>query len=83
MTGAYVSDERAHMVARETLAAFTAGNLHSRSSLLDIARRVRDILADEGLNTRWSLCVMIAKRARYMWFARVRNTKAQIERGKL
>lgn len=80
---AYVSDERAYMVARETLTAFTAGNLYSRSSLPDIARRVRDILADEGLSTRWSLCLMIAKQARAMWFARVRNTRAQIERGQL
>ncbi len=74
----YVPDRIAHDIARETLTCFEAGNLYSGSCLPDIARRVRDILADEGLSTRWSLCLMIAKRARYMWFARIRNTQAHI-----
>lgn len=74
----YVPNRIAHNIALETLTCFEVGNLYSGSSLPDIARVVRDILADEGLSTRWSLCLMIAKRARFMWFARIRNTQARI-----
>ena len=75
---AYVPDRIAHDIARQTLTCFEVGNLYSGSSLPDIARVVRDILADEGLSTRWSLCLMIAKRARYMWHARIRCTQAYV-----
>ncbi len=74
----YVPDRVAHDIARQALTCFEVGNLYSGSCLPDIARVVRDILADEGLSTRWSLCLMIAKRARYMWHARIRSTQAYI-----
>ncbi len=71
----YVSKDIAHSIAQEALTCFEVGNLYSGSSLPDIARVVRDILADEGLSTRWSLCLMIARQARGMWFIRIQSTK--------
>jgi len=74
MSTAYVSDRRAYEVALDTLTLFEAGNLHSRSSTRQVARCVQRILTDEGLSTRWSLCLLIAKHAQIMWLGQVRLT---------
>ena len=74
MNRTYVSDQRAYEIACDTLTLFEAGNLHSQSGTRQVAFAVQRTLADEGLNTRWSLCLMIAKQAQAMWLARVRRT---------
>ena len=74
MNRAYVSNQRAYEVACDTLTLYEVGNLHSQSSTRQVARCVQRILTDEGLNTRWSLCLMIAKQAQVMWLGQVRRT---------
>ena len=67
----FVTNEKVSEIADNLLSNFEVGDLHSRSSLREIARHARDELADNGLPTRRSLCFVVAKVALANWVGTV------------
>lgn len=63
----FVTDQQCNEIAEELLNCFEIGTLHSKSSTKSVAKVARELLADEGLPTRWSLACVIAKKAQFTW----------------
>ena len=53
----FVSDSQCNELADNLLNSFAVGELHSQSSIKEIARVAQELLADDGLPTRWSLAI--------------------------
>ena len=73
----YISDETAHQIALDMQNCFMFGNLHSQSTIPEIAVRVRDELLDRRITARRSLCLMIAKMALAQWHGTIMLTKLE------
>ena len=70
----FVSDETINEIASDMQSLFEF-DLHSQSSISEIARAAREELADRGLPTRKSLAVVIAKVALMKWQSTVFEAK--------
>ena len=74
----FVSDSQCNELAESLLSWFEVGNLHSQSSTKEIAREAQELLADDGLPTRWSLACVIAKKARAAWHQQILQTRREL-----
>lgn len=74
----FVSDSQCNELAEILLQWFEVGNLHSQSSVAEIARVAQELLADDGLPTRWSLACVIAKKAQAAWHQQIFQTKRAV-----
>ena len=63
----FVTDQIIAEVADEMQSLFEVGSLHSRSKIGEIARHAKEALAENGLPTRKSLSVVVAKTALMTW----------------
>ena len=70
----FVSAETVLEIASDMQPRFES-DLHSQSSISEIARAAREELADRGLPTRKSLSVVIAKVALMTWQSTIFETK--------
>jgi hypothetical protein len=70
----FVSAETVIEIASDMQSRFEF-DLHSQSSISEIARAAREELADRGLPTRKSLSVVIAKVALMTWQSTIFETK--------
>ena len=70
----FVSDKTIAEIASDMQSRFEF-DLHSRSSISEVARAAREELADRGLPTRKSLSFVIAKVALMTWQSTVFETK--------
>jgi len=70
----FVSDQTITEIASDMQPRFEC-DLHSQSSISEIARAAREELADRGLPTRKSLSVVIAKVALMTWQSTIFETK--------
>jgi len=71
----FVSDSQCNELAEILLQWFEVGNLHSQSSTKEIAKVAQELLADDGLPTKWSLACVIAKKAQAAWQQQILQTK--------
>ena len=74
----FVTDQTIAEIADNLQSAFEVGSLHSRSSISEIANHAADELADAGLPTRRSLCLVVAKVALMTWTETTLQTKAAL-----
>ena len=74
----FVSDSQCNELADSLLNSFAVGELHSQSSVAEIARVAQELLADDGLPTRWSLACVIAKKAQAAWHEEILQTKKRL-----
>lgn len=74
----FVKDEKIAEIADNLQSAFEVGSLHSQSKISEIARHAADELADNGLPTRRSLCLVVAKVALATWIETTIQTKATL-----
>ena len=75
----FVSEDKCNEVADSMLNSFAVGELHSQSSVAEIARVAQEWLADDGLPTRWSLACAIAKKAQAAWQEEILRTKRELD----
>ena len=75
----FVSDKTIADIASDMQSRFEF-DLHSQSSISEIARAAREELADRGLPTRKSLSVVIAKVALMTWQSTVFETSNNISK---
>jgi hypothetical protein len=71
----FVSDSQCNELAEILLNWFEVGSLHSQSSTKEVARVAQELLADDGLPTRWSLACVIAKKAQAAWHQQIFQTQ--------
>lgn len=74
----FVTDQKIAEVADEMQSLFEVGQLHSQSKIGIIARHAREALADNGLPTRKSLCLVVAKVALMTWQETIHQTKQEM-----
>ena len=74
----FVSDDTINEIADDMQSAFHF-TLHSQSRIAEIVPVAREQLADRGLPTRASLCVVIAKRALMRFRATVEITHMALD----
>lgn len=74
----FVTDKKIAEIADNLQSAFEVGSLHSQSSISKIAAHAADELADSGLPTRRSLCLVVAKVALATWTETTIQTKAAL-----
>lgn len=74
----FVTDQKIAEIADNMQSAFEVGSLHSHSSINTIAEHAADELADNGLPTRPSLCLVVAKVALAAWIETTIQTKAAL-----
>ena len=74
----FVTDKKISEIADNLQSAFEVGSLHSQSSISEIAAHAADELADNGLPTRKSLCLVVAKIALAHWIETIMQTKAAL-----
>lgn len=74
----FVTDQKIAEIADNLQNAFEVGPLHSQSSISEIAAHAADELADNGLPTRRSLCLVVAKVALATWIEKTVQTKAAL-----
>jgi len=74
----FVTDDKIAEIADNLQSAFEIGLLHSQSKISEIARHAADELADNGLPTRRSLCLVVAKVALATWAEATIQTKATL-----
>lgn len=74
----FITSEKIEEISNELLINFEF-NLTSASRLPEIAETVQEYMADNGLPTRQSLCLTIAKVMKYKWQHRTNNTKKILE----
>ncbi len=73
----FVTEQVINDIADELQSSFECGSLHSKSSIPEIGFRARDELADRGLPTRPSLCIVIAKIALMTWRESIHQVKSR------
>ena len=71
----FVSDSQCNELAEILLQWFEVGNLHSQSSTKEVAEVAKELLADDGLPTKWSLACVIARKAQAAWQNQILQTK--------
>jgi hypothetical protein len=76
MKSSFVTDRQCNELADTLLASFEVGSLHSQSSTKAVAKVAQELLADDGLPTRWSLACVIAKKAQAAWQQQIIQTKS-------
>jgi hypothetical protein len=74
----FVTDQKIAEVADEMQSLFEVGSLHSQSKIGVIARHAEEALADNGLPTRKSLCLVVAKVALMTWHETIHQTKKEM-----
>ena len=73
-----VTDKKIAEIASNLQSEFEVGSLHSHSSISEIASHAADELADNGLPTRRSLCLVVAKVALATWIETIMQTKSEL-----
>lgn len=73
----FVADRQCNELAESLLNCFEVGSLHSQSSTKAVAKVAQELLADEGLPTRWSLACVIAKKAQAAWREQIIQIKGE------
>ena len=76
MKSSFVTDRQCNELADTLLNSFEVGSLHSQSSTKAVAKAAQELLADDGLPTRWSLACVIAKKAQAAWQQQIIQTKS-------
>lgn len=74
----FVTNDRLLEVAEGMQCKFEFGNLHSRSSLREVASEAQEELRDLGLPTRRSLAFVVAKMAIAKWHEAIVSTRAEL-----
>tara|TARA_R110000764_G_scaffold214784_1_gene301328 strand:+ start:54 stop:284 length:231 start_codon:yes stop_codon:yes gene_type:complete len=74
----FVTDKKIAEIADDLQSAFEVGSLHSHSSINAIAAHASVELSDNGLPTRQSLCLVVAKVALATWIETMIQTKATL-----
>ena len=74
----FVTDEKITQVARDLQPLFEVGALHSCSSIRDIVPHAGEELHAQGLPTRRSLAIVVAKLALAIWIGTVFATKKEV-----
>jgi len=76
---AYLNDSKVEcLVEMVIIGGFENGALYSGVGCSALNNYVRELLMDEGVTTRSSLVRLIANKARFGWFERMRRTKKTI-----
>jgi len=71
----FVTDTQCNEVAEQLFTSFEHGELHSQSSIKEVARVAQELLTDNGLPSRWSLACVISKKAQAAWRGTIDLTK--------
>ena len=74
----FITNDRLLDVADGMQWRFDIGNLHSRSSLREVASEAQEELRDLGLPTRQSLAFVVAKMAIAQWHETIVSTRAEL-----
>lgn len=80
MSANFFSEENVQATVEMMMHQFDVGDLHSQSSIPSIAKKVKELLADEFdfFNPRQSLMILIAKRSKLAWQNEIIRTKTLV-----